>query len=76
MEKKLSKDEFIIFFIENIRKDNKLTVLKGMVELSRNPKDYYKNIGLKEGKDFLDEHMSDTEENAEIVWKFCKGKLK
>lgn len=47
-----------------------------MIETSRSEKDYTKRLGLKECKNFLDEHMSDTLENAELIWKFCKGKLK
>lgn len=76
---KLSKKEWLEYYPKMI-KGNKLAVLKVMLDLSENLTNVSnglgKRLGLKEAKDFLDNHVSGSKEDAELIWKFCKGKLK
>ena len=75
IEGKLFKKEFIALAIDNIKRGNKLYIVKLVKDTSRNPKNGM-SIGLKECKDFVDEHYEPTEECAELLWKFSKDKLK
>ena len=68
------KKQFVEEVLDNIRSKNKLALVKLVKDTSRNPKNGI-SIGLKEAKDFVDEHFVATEENAELLWKFAKGKL-
>lgn len=72
----MNKKEFIDEVLENIARGNKLYLIKMLRETSMN-KEHNRYIGLKECKEFADDHMSpNTLENAEKWWKFAKGKLK
>lgn len=75
MEKKMYKTDFIETAIMEIQRGNKLALVKLVKDTSRNSINDL-SIGLKECKEFVDEHYVATEENAELLWKFAKGKLK
>ena len=72
---KMFKKQFVEGVLYNIRSKNKLALIKLVKDTSRNPKNGI-SIGLKECKEFINKHYEQTEECAEILWKFAKGKLK
>lgn len=78
-DKKMTKLEWLEYYPKMI-KGNKLAVLKVMLDLSENlnkdSNSLGKRLGLKEAKDFVDAHASGSKQDAELIWKFCKGKLK
>lgn len=72
----MNKKEFINEVLQAIASKNKLYLVKLVKETSKS-KDGLRSMGLKECKEFVDNHMSpNTLENAELLWKFAKGKLK
>jgi len=72
---KHNKKYFIQTILSEISSGQKIKVVKLLLETSRNKKNG-NFISLRKCKDFMDEHFVATEENAELMWKFAKGKLK
>jgi hypothetical protein len=69
-----TKENFIQEVITAIENRNKLMTVKLVYELAR-PKKDTTGIGLRESKEFVDDHFVPTRENVELLWKFAKGKL-
>lgn len=80
-EEKMTKKEWLKFYPEQIKENRKLSILKVMLDISESKTNFisfgnYKKLTLMAGKNFLDEHSSGSKEDAELIWRFCKGKLK
>lgn len=71
----MKKLEFIKQAMQSITNGSKLQLVKLVYDISKDA-EIEPRIGLKEAKDFVDEHyFPNTRANAEKIWNFSKGKI-
>lgn len=74
MTKRVLKKDFVEQATALITSNNKLGLIKLLrdTNIRNNPGHY---IGLKQCKDFMEEHLENTTKNIDLMFKFVNGKI-